>query len=49
MLKNRRKDVKNFEQLSQNNQIYQKTVEKPPKLYNNSQKLVIKVEKPSKM
>ena len=47
MLENRRKDVLNVEKLSQNNQICQKTVEKPPKMYKNSQKLVKKVEKPS--
>ena len=40
MLENRRKDVKNFEKLSENNQISQKTVEKPPKMSKNRQKCI---------
>ena len=32
MLENPRKDVQNVEKMSQNNQICQKTVEKPPKM-----------------
>ena len=35
MLENRRKDVKNVEKLSQTTKYVKKTVEKPPKMYNN--------------